>query len=74
MRDLLLSISLVVLMGAGLGISAGFMLPKESAAHDPRCESCECRELREIKQILLGWGPASIPPRNGGEGDGGPLE
>jgi hypothetical protein len=39
-------------------------------------ESCECRELRTIRQLLMGFGPPSLPPvpTPTGVPDGGPLE
>jgi hypothetical protein len=60
-----------------IGLIAGLVLglAMQADGRDHR-ETCECRELRTIRQILLGYGPPSIPPvpTPTGAPDGGPLE
>lgn len=59
------------------GMLVGFLTMQFVLSADGReRESCECRELRAIRQILLGFGPPSVPPLPTPTGvpDGGPLE
>jgi hypothetical protein len=64
---------LVLIIGLFIGYTAAESL-SNADAHGR--ESCECAELRTIRQILLGWGPPSVPPMPTPTGtpDGGPLE
>jgi hypothetical protein len=59
-----------------IGLIAGLVLGLAMQADGRDRETCECRELRTIRQILLGYGPPSIPPvpTPTGTPNGGPLE
>jgi hypothetical protein len=66
-------VSVGVFVGLLAGLIASAVMPASGRDHR---ETCECRELRTIRQILMGYGPPSIPPvpTPTGTPDGGPLE